>query len=337
MMDTFDSVRMDSMGQAAEREADKIRQAPLYAAISRPPPRSRGHTYSSSMSSDFDRPGTHGPPSKQASPTYKSRRSNSSSNFNKPQPTKQRRAQPPTSKYNGQGRGGPSNELEPKRNHSTPTNTSTGHHRDESDNSIADLGYDAVLESSRLAFNGRSISMDHIYAEANGRTASMMSRGRPVPSMHSKYETPLDAAPEPNIAAGPRKQQNPSAMGPVYVNAAQKQSALRKTTTQSDLRTVNGTTVPQSETRPANSCAQVVPEVTSRVLPAATGRHLAARDEKMRHLHRGRDLDSSSACLAGPRHALRQPSHRKSKMLAPRVVSHLMPKRIAPSTPAMPL
>jgi hypothetical protein len=246
MMDTFDSVRMDSMGQAAEREADKIRQAPLYAAISRPPPRSRGHTYSSSMSSDFDRPGTHGPPSKQASPTYKSRRSNSSSNFNTPQPTKQRRAQPPTSKYNGQGRGGPSNELEPKRNHSTPTNTSTGHHRDESDNSIADLGYDAVLESSRLAFNGRSISMDHIYAEANGRTASMMSRGRPVPSMHSKYETPLDAAPEPNIAAGPRKQQNPSAMGPVYVNAAQKQSALRKTTTQSDLRTVNGTTVPQN-------------------------------------------------------------------------------------------
>jgi hypothetical protein len=251
MRETFDSVgmdsmRMDSMDQAAEREADKIRQAPLYAAMNRPPPRARGHTYSSSMSSDFDRHGAHeSPSSRHASPTYKSRRSNSSSTFNTFQTSKQSRA-PPTSKYNGNGQGRPSHELEFKRNHSTPTKTSTGHYRDESDNSIADLGYDAVLESSRLAFNGRSISMDHIYAEANGRTASMMSRGRPVPSIHSKYEIPADAAPEPNIAAGPRKQQNPTATGPVYVNAAQKQSALRKTTTQSDLRTVNGTTVPQN-------------------------------------------------------------------------------------------
>lgn len=246
MRDTFDSVgRMDSMDSAAEREADKIRQAPLYAAMNRPPPRARGHTYSSSMSSDFDRHGAQdSASSKHGSPAYKSRRSNSSSTFNTFQTAKQGRA-PPTSKYNGQ-RGRPSNDLEPKRNNSTPIKNSAGHYRDESDNSIADLGYDAVLESSRLAFNGRSISMDQIYAEANGRTASMMSRGRPVPSVHSKYEPTIDAAPEPNIAAGPRKQQNPSATGPVYVNAAQKQSALRKTTTQSDLRSVNGTTVPQN-------------------------------------------------------------------------------------------
>jgi hypothetical protein len=247
MRETFDSVgRMDSMDSAAEREADKIRQAPLYAAMNRPPPRPRGHTYSSSMSSDFDRHGIQeSPTSKHGSPAYKSRRSNSSSTFNTFQTAKQGRP-PPISKYSGHGRGRPSNELEPKRNNSTPVKTSAGHYRDESDNSIADLGYNAVLESSSLAFNGRSISMDQIYAEANGRTASMMSRGRPVPSIHSKYEPAIDAAPEPNIAAGPRKQQNPSATGPVYVNAAQKQSALRKTTTQSDLRTVNGTTVPQN-------------------------------------------------------------------------------------------
>ena len=72
----------------------------------------------------------------------------------------------------------------------------------------------------------------------------MMSRGRPVPSIHSKYE-PANAAPEPTIAAGPRKQENPTATGPVFVNAAQKQSALRKTTTQSDLRTASNTSIPQ--------------------------------------------------------------------------------------------
>ena len=247
MRNTFDSVgRMDSLDSAAEREADKIRQAPLYAAMTRPPPRARGHTYSSSMSSDFDRHGVQeSPASKHGSPAYKSRRSNSSSTFNTFQTARQGRP-PPTSKYSGSARGRPSHELEPKRNNSTPVKTSGSHYRGESDNSIADLGYDAVLESSRLAFNGRSISMDQIYAEANSRTASMMSRGRPVPSIHSRYEPVTDAAPEPNIAAGPRKQQNPSATGPVYVNAAQKQSTLRKTTTQSDLRSANGTTVPQN-------------------------------------------------------------------------------------------
>jgi len=247
MNNTFASVRMDSMDQAAEREADKIRQAPLHAAMDITP-RARGHTYSSSMSSDFDRrSAAHVSPTnkKYASPSYKSRRSNSSSTFNTFQTAKQGRPLPPTSKYSSNGRGRMSSELEPKRNISTPTRANAGHYRDESDNSIADLGYDAVLESSRLAFNGRSISLDQMYSEANNeRTASMMSRGRPVPSVHSKFESPLDAAPEPNVAAGPRKKENPSATGPVYVNAAQKQSALRKTTTQSDLRSANSD-VPQ--------------------------------------------------------------------------------------------
>ena len=241
MNNTFASVRMDSMDQAAEREADKIRQAPLHAAMDITP-RARGHTYSSSMSSDFDRrPTAHDSPSntKYASPNYKSRRSNSSSTFNTFKTAKQARALPPTSKYSSHARGRPSGELEPKRNLSSPTRTA-GHYRDESENSIMDLGYDAVLESSRLAFNGRSISLDQMYSEANNeRSASMMSRGRPVPSVHSKFESPLDAAPEPNVAAGPRKKENPSATGPVYVNAAQRQSALRKTTTQSDLRSAN--------------------------------------------------------------------------------------------------
>lgn len=239
MNNTFASVRMDSMDQAAEREADKIRQAPLHAAMDITP-RARGHTYSSSMSSE--RPAARDSPSskKYASPSYKSRRSNSSSTFNTFKTAKQGRALPPTSKYSSNGRGRTSSDLDPKRNISTPTRGNTGHYRDESDNSIADLGYDAVLESSRLAFNGRSISLDQMYSEANNdRTASMMSRGRPVPSVHSKFESPSDAAPEPNIAAGPRKKDNPSATGPVYVNAAQRQSALRKTTTQSDLRSAN--------------------------------------------------------------------------------------------------
>ncbi|KAM0717002.1 hypothetical protein Q7P37_006854 [Cladosporium fusiforme] len=221
--------------------------APLYAAMGRTPSRSRGHTYSSSMSSDFDRRAAHDSTSSNlGSPPQKSRRSNSSSNFNTFATPKQGRSQPPTSKYNGHGRGRTDSESEPRRNHSTPNKYVSSHHREDSQLSIADLGYDAVLESSRLAFNGRSISMDQIYGEANSsRTTSMMNRGRPVPSVNSKYELSADAAPEPTIAAGPRKQENPSATGPVFVNAAQKQSSLRKTTTQSDLRSANNNSIPQ--------------------------------------------------------------------------------------------
>lgn len=246
MKGTFDGVRLDSMDREREKEADRIRQAPLHAAMNRPSPRARGHTYSSSMSSDFDRNAMYDPPtSKYGSPSHKGRRSNSSSTFNTFVP-KPNRTVAPTSKYNGHGRGRTSSDLDRRTSHSTPTKGGSSHHRDESDNSLAGVGYDALLESTRLAFNGRSISMDHIYDEANGsRSASMMNRGRPVPSMHSKYDSAVaDAAPEPTVAAGPRKQENPSATGPVYVNAAQKQSSLRKTTTQSDLRSANNS-VPQ--------------------------------------------------------------------------------------------
>lgn len=248
MKGTFDSVRLDSLDQEKEREADRIRQAPLFAAMNRPS-RSRGHTYSSSMSSDFDRHAAHDSPSnKLASPMYKGRRSNSSSTFNTFQTPKQGRALPPTSKFNGHGRGRTSSDVDSTRTQSTQRAVTATHYRDESEHSIADLGYDAVLESSRLAFNGRSISMDQMYTEANsGRASSMMNRGRPVPSQYSKYENSLDAAPEPTIAAGPRKQENPSGTGPVYVNAAQKkQSALRNNTTQADLRSASATAIPQN-------------------------------------------------------------------------------------------
>lgn len=85
-------------------------------------------------------------------------------------------------------------------------------------------------------------SMEHLQSDSD--EPSVLTRGRPVPSVHSRYESrensDADAAPEPVIAAGPRKQQNPGATGPVYVNAANpkapKPSQLRKTTTQDNLR-----------------------------------------------------------------------------------------------------
>ncbi|KAI5361587.1 Putative Sec7 domain, PH-like domain superfamily, sec7 domain superfamily, pleckstrin domain 9 [Septoria linicola] len=105
----------------------------------------------------------------------------------------------------------------------------------------------AMLESSILpAFATRSISMEQIQSESD--EPSVLTRGRPVPSVHSRYESnnnsDAEAAPEPVIAAGPRKQQNPGATGPVYVNSAnakaQRPSQLRKTTTQDNLRAKAG-------------------------------------------------------------------------------------------------
>ena len=193
-------------------------------------PRARGHTHSSSDSTygrQLDSPGN------QSFQTAKGRRSNSNSIsgmgpnlsarlypngsiIGRQSADTQRTVNDKSSMFGARSNGGPSN------------------------------GYTngAMLDASIIpAWHGeRSTSMEHIQSELD--EPSVLTRGRPVPSVHSRYESrensDADAAPEPVIAAGPRKQQNPGATGPVYVNAAnpkaQRPSQLRKTTTQDNLR-----------------------------------------------------------------------------------------------------
>ncbi|KAF2717255.1 hypothetical protein K431DRAFT_160444 [Polychaeton citri CBS 116435] len=205
-----------------------------FALPSRINQRSRGHTYSSSLSSDFALQDS--PASTLSAKTAKGRRSNSASNFSVLPPTG-RSALAPI--LNGIGRAFP----DPKQPDKSTLSVASGQppQRPNSSRAFGDE-FNAVLESSRLAFGGgRSLSMDQLYAESQASRSSILDRGRPVPSVYSKYESNLDvnACPEPMVAGGPRKRDNPTATGPVYVNQApSKQSTLRKITTQSDLKGV---------------------------------------------------------------------------------------------------
>jgi hypothetical protein len=118
-----------------------------------------------------------------------------------------------------------------------------GHTNKHSDASSADFYYGPPLDSARQAWTnpaGRSFSMDNMQAESRGDlSSSLHDRSRAVAAMSSRYDPDADAAPEPIVAAGPRRMQNPTATGPVYVNPAplrNKSSALRKVTPQPDTR-----------------------------------------------------------------------------------------------------
>lgn len=201
-------------------------------------PRSRAHTYSSSLSSDHPVPGS--PTSNVSSPARKSRRSVSSSNFGI-QHTLSSRVRP--NKYLNEKSLVSDKEKFSKSQTNINGGVESNHTRGWSDASSTDNFVEA-LEAPRLGWGGpRSISVDQIRPVSTGQD-SMLNRGRPVPSVYSRYETSFDAAPEPMVPAGPRKMQNPNATGPVYVNAAPKQSGLRKITTQSDLRAVNSPNIP---------------------------------------------------------------------------------------------
>ena len=186
--------------------------------------RPRGHTYSSSMSSTNDRNFIADSPSSYATSTPQGRRSNSSSDFGI------------KSSISGMMRGSSIKGKNADSQKFSRTHTLTnGHHtRDGS------FGHSAASHQGRLRWGRRSMSMDQMYAESIATGASMIHRGRPVPSVHSKFDRDdADVAPEPTVAGGPRKKDNPTATGPVYVNQAPSRTSLRKTTTQTDLRSAN--------------------------------------------------------------------------------------------------
>ncbi|CAK4030719.1 PH and SEC7 domain-containing [Lecanosticta acicola] len=212
---------MDGRAQDEEERHRYLSSLTSQFTANRPMLRSRGHTHSSSTS-DFDRNiMSDSPSSKFSMGSAKGRRSNSSTNFGQNLAGRM--------KASGRGFGMGRTSSDVQTNKPSDGSSSTGG------------GYGSGRETNRLAWNGKTMSMDHMHAENGTDAPAVLDRPRPVPSMPSKYEsaTDLDAAPEPSIAGGPRKMQNPTATGPVYVNAAtskNKASTLRKITTQQDLR-----------------------------------------------------------------------------------------------------
>ena len=258
---TLDGMSMPGVDAAADDDFDIMKYRPPQVSqlegftpqkddkstplpSSKPTIRARGHTYSSSLSSGYDGYGTVGvdsPGSRQPG-SARGRRSNSSSNIGVVQSSNARARRPMTG-------GRMSSDTQ-----GTTTRDGT-HSKNGSDLGSISQGYGSIIEANRQNWGGRrSMSMDQMYTETSG-VLSVLDRGRPVPSVHSPFDTPSDAAPEPSIASGPRKMQNPTASGPVYVNPAPtKSSALRKVNTQSDLRTVSkpNAVIPQDIRNQAN-------------------------------------------------------------------------------------
>ncbi|OCK74838.1 hypothetical protein K432DRAFT_397772 [Lepidopterella palustris CBS 459.81] len=179
------------------------------------PPRHRGHTYTSSYSSDYDlHPDDTS--SRYSSHHSRGRRSNSSSNF-----------------QNGITR------IESLRGGYASTRISTdmqkgifgdppvsAHGRGSgkkgskgSGSSSMDFGYSQVLGTHRLGFGNRSASFDHSYGDrtkaspSKGVSNTILDRGRPQPpGAYNNY----DAAPEPTVPVGPRRIQESPIATPTY-------------------------------------------------------------------------------------------------------------------------
>ncbi|EMD00315.1 hypothetical protein BAUCODRAFT_373376 [Baudoinia panamericana UAMH 10762] len=229
-LDSFSSQALpDDMDNDVDFDKEKYRfpqipELPQFLA-SKPSQRPRGHTYSSSLSSGYENAKTGGTPGSKFSSSSKNRRSVSSSQFGTIT-SKTRAAR------TGTGVSQASSDTQRKvTNGAHAKNTS-------SDIDSLDYGYSAVIESTNRLPNRRSVSMDHLFG-GNPTGQSVLDRGRPVPSVYSKFESGDDAAPEPGVPAGPRRKQNPTATGPVYVNAAPTKHSIRKVHTQNDLRSAN--------------------------------------------------------------------------------------------------
>ncbi|KAF1839624.1 hypothetical protein BDW02DRAFT_575267 [Decorospora gaudefroyi] len=168
----------------------------------RPPgPRHRGHTYTSSRSSDYDL--NPDEPSRYATHHSRARRSNSSNNIGTPISRKGSTRDV----YSGRQPNGQYGQLQ-----------QMGHLRGGakkgskgSGSSSVDFGQSGILGNQRLGFGKRSASFDHSNSGDRGRISplkveSVLDRGRVA---YQNYADDFDAAPEPTIPAGPRRAQEP--------------------------------------------------------------------------------------------------------------------------------
>jgi hypothetical protein len=174
----------------------------------RPPgPRHRGHTYTSSRSSDYDlNPDEH---SRYAAHHSRARRSNSSNNIG----SSISRKGSTRDIYTGRQPTGPYGQLQQMghlRGGSKKGSMGSG-------TSSMDFGQSGILGNQRLGFGKRSASFDHSNAGDRGRVSplkveSVLDRGRVA---YQNYPDDFDAAPEPTIPAGPRRIYEPP-QSPTY-------------------------------------------------------------------------------------------------------------------------
>ncbi|KAF2827602.1 hypothetical protein CC86DRAFT_349213 [Ophiobolus disseminans] len=164
----------------------------------RPPgPRHRGHTYTSSRSSDYD---LHPDESTRFAPPHaRARRSNSSNTIGMPMSRKGSVREPPP----GRQAIGPYGQAGHLRGGGKKSSKGSG-------SSSMDFGQAGVLGNHRLGFGKRSASFDHSNMAGDRARASpvkvesVLDRGRVA---YQNYADDYDAAPEPTIPAGPRRAQ----------------------------------------------------------------------------------------------------------------------------------
>ncbi|KAF3004980.1 hypothetical protein E8E13_008208 [Curvularia kusanoi] len=159
----------------------------------RPPGnRNRGHTYTTSGSSDYDLYDDVSTP--QYASHSRARRSNSSNNIASPS-RRSGSSRDPYSRRQANGAYGQYQQTAHMRSGANKGSKSSG-------SSSMDFGQTGVLGTHRLGFGKRSASFDHSNRSVNND--SVLDRGR---TAYMNYDQDYDAAPEPTIPAGPRRTQ----------------------------------------------------------------------------------------------------------------------------------
>ena len=165
----------------------------------RPPGnRNRGHTYTTSTSSDYD---LHADDSTPQYPSHsRARRSNSSNNIGTPSHRNGSARDPYPRRQTNGAYGQYQQTAHMRGGGGTKGSKSSG------GSSSMDFGQTGVLGTHRLGFGKRSASFDHSNRSAipSVNNDSVLDRGRVA---YMNYEQDYDAAPEPTIPAGPRRPQ----------------------------------------------------------------------------------------------------------------------------------
>lgn len=165
----------------------------------RPPGnRNRGHTYTTSGSSDYDLYAEQ--PATRYSSRSRARRSNSSNNIASPT-SRNGSTRDPYPRRQANGAYGQYQQTAHTRGGGNKSSKSSG-------SSSMDFGQTGILGTHRLGFGRRSASFDHSNTSGmpSVRHESILDRGRIA---YQNYDQDYDAAPEPTIPAGPRRLQPP--------------------------------------------------------------------------------------------------------------------------------
>ena len=214
----------------------------------RPPgTRNRGHTYTTSGSSDYDLY------AEQSAPRYPSRsrarRSNSSNNIASPT-SRNGSTRDPYPRRQASGTYGQYQQTAHMRSGGNKSSKSSG-------SSSVDFGQTGILGTHRLGFGRRSASFDHSNTSGmmSVRNESVLDRGRLA---YQNYDQDYDAAPEPTIPAGPRRLQPPpqspvtqpaqqSAYAPLMTPGPRRRGSVRSNTSYRTLK--KGTSQPEPSMR----------------------------------------------------------------------------------------